>query len=669
MGLVCVAWSVDNSEAQSLWLYKDQKEKNRFKEMLLDWRNQGAKFMCFNASAEARCFVALGVNPIKCKWIDLQCEWKMLTNHCDYYRYGNQLIDGREKVTSRKDYYGAKRLGKDHSRPDMSLLACTYKLLGVNGDLEYKNKMRRMILNNTSFNQNQKKEILNYCTSDVGELFDIKNKIMDTYNTQLPTKIYSRGKIVEEILYRGDSAARAALIESIGIPINREWTVNLASQVQTILDDCAKEILELFPNIKPFQWNSKSNRYSKCVKNIQDFISNSKYADTWERTDQGAISLKLEAFTEHFSFRHEYPKDNFYAQMIRYLKLDQHFNGLKPKPVNSKRGNFFDHLGSDNRVRPFLNVYGAQSARYQAKATGFPFLWAAWIRSVVQPKKGYAICGVDYASQEFLIAALISKDDAMIEAYKSGDPYLYLGKKAGVIPEEGTKKSHKRERDIFKWVTLGIGYGMTKAGLSKTLSEQLGEQFSEKQADDLIDLYFRVYKKYSQYRNRLIGQMKKNEDGSYFITNGEYKSKRCIKLSDGWYMFGDNDNDRSVANVPIQGEGSCILRKAVALCQDAGLKVIFPLHDALYVEGPVDCANDWVDLLLDKMSEAFQWYFDDKESAKLMRLDPNIWGPTLTDGYLITSKGVKVKSQTVYVDERSISEYNKFSRYFTNKAK
>ena len=55
----------------------------------------------------------------------------------------------------------------------------------------------------------------------------------------------------------------------------------------------------------------------------------------------------------------------------------------------------------------------------------------------------------------------------------------------------------------------------------------------------------------------------------------EYKIKGYIFLPDGWFMWGDNDNFRSVGNVPIQGLGSCIMRKAVELAQDRGLDVIY----------------------------------------------------------------------------------------------
>ena len=67
---------------------------------------------------------------------------------------------------------------------------------------------------------------------------------------------------------------------------------------------------------------------------------------------------------------------------------------------------------------------------------------------------------VDWSQQEFGIAASLSGDEAMMDAYRSGDPYLAFGKQAGRIPADGTKQTHGAERDLFKACVLGVQYGM-----------------------------------------------------------------------------------------------------------------------------------------------------------------------------------------------------------------
>ena len=49
----------------------------------------------------------------------------------------------------------------------------------------------------------------------------------------------------------------------------------------------------------------------------------------------------------------------------------------------------------------------------------------------------------------------------MMQAYRSGDPYLAFAKQAGAVPSSATKVSHKAVRDQFKACVLAVQYGMS----------------------------------------------------------------------------------------------------------------------------------------------------------------------------------------------------------------
>ena len=51
------------------------------------------------------------------------------------------------------------------------------------------------------------------------------------------------------------------------------------------------------------------------------------------------------------------------------------------------------------------------------------------------------MASVGWSQQEFGIAASLSGDRAMMEAYESGDPYFAFGNEAGRIPPDGTKRT------------------------------------------------------------------------------------------------------------------------------------------------------------------------------------------------------------------------------------
>jgi DNA polymerase-1 len=57
---------------------------------------------------------------------------------------------------------------------------------------------------------------------------------------------------------------------------------------------------------------------------------------------------------------------------------------------------------------------------------------------------------LDWSSQEYGIAAALSQDPRMMEAYRSGDPYIHLAKLAKAVPEHANSDSHPKERGVFK---------------------------------------------------------------------------------------------------------------------------------------------------------------------------------------------------------------------------
>jgi len=460
--LVSVAMATSKGQV-SFWLESDPKAKAQLKKWLLDRRDTHI-FLAYNWDAEGRSFISLGLNPFKFKVIDIQACWKMLTNHNDKFSYGKQFIDGKFKKTQRLPYGDEKNPKVNYSKPPVNLLGCTYKLLGKGSteDYEIKNNNRNLIIKNTSWTEQQKEEILAYGLTDVTELYDMYKVIMSEL-TKLYGSTRSKGQILKDMLLRGDTVARAAVIAAIGYPVDRESVVNFTNNIPSILKECQEDInSQLFHlpdgQVPLFKWNKKEERYSLNTKVIKYHIKASKYFTKWPRTPTGDVQISLPAFEKFFSWRHDFPRGNLFAQFFRYLRINQSLNGFRPKSVTAKNKNtFFSSYGSDDRAHPYLNAYGAQSSRYQPKATGFLHLKSAWMRGLVTPKQGRVICSIDYGSEEFLIAGLMAKDMNMLNAYKSGDVYLYFAKLAGAVPQDGTKAEYKESRDKFKSTCLARG--------------------------------------------------------------------------------------------------------------------------------------------------------------------------------------------------------------------
>lgn len=633
LNLVC-ATTLCNDELKEWWLHKKAPFASKMLTQYL-YERRDHTLVAYSAEAEARSLLALGLDPIEFQWIDLFLEYRMLQNHNHDLLYGKQLIEGKVK---RCFVFGEK--GRQN------LAACVYKMLGKIIDTAHKDAMRAIIISadEVAIEEN-KKDIQDYCTSDVIHLPALLSAISRYYPKVIPQN--QLHLLPDEVRLRGEYAARTAKMLQLGYPVNLEWLNNFSGNVQEVLNTCRRDINRQFPDNPPFKFIKRTNSFSLTEKVVKDWIEKTHGAEDWKKTDGGGISLALEAFTEKYHYSHDYPEGHMPAQMIRYLKLKQAMNGFNPNAEKT----IFDSLGTDGRIRAHLNPYGAQSSRSQAKSTSFIFLKPAWQRSMVQPPRGRALASIDWSSVEFLLSALLSQDRKMLAAYASGDVYLAFGKAIGWIPKEGTKKTHKFERDVCKSLVLGLSYMMSKYGLARKLSDDTGKVFTEDEAQDLVEQFEETYADFTEWRKNYIES---------------YEDNRHVRLPCGWYMFGDNDNFRSVGNVGVQGISASILRRAVKLCQERGLDVIFTLHDAIYIE--YDSHNlSAIDTLKECMDEAFVHYFtgDMREKAKMIRCEAETWSPDYETKKVATPKGFEVAMEAVHIDERAVKEYHLFSKYFT----
>jgi len=661
LNLVCVSIREDDNyySPKSFWLHKEKVTPPALRRYLEAFHERGAIFVAYGVMAESRSLLALGMDVSKLRWIDLYCENLMLLNHFNEFQFGKQLVGGRV-VDCRRPLPKYERVEGETSGPQVnaSLASACFKFLGKEIDTEEKEDIRNLIIScPKDFSTSEKQKIINYCNKDTALLKPLHQKIVESIKKYLHPS--EHGNLEKFMLFRGEWAARNAMIENAGYPIDYKATRGFADSVPDIMKELYRDINKQFNN-QVFKYNPKTNEFSWNQKFAREQIAKTEYAKRWMKTKTKQLSLSLDAFQRFYSFQHDYPRENFGAQMVRFLKTKQSLNGFPYK--ETKKKTFWDSVGSDHRARPFLNIYGSQSGRNQPSSTGFIFLKAAWMRSLVKPKRFRTIIGLDFSSEEFLIAALLSGDKNMIKAYESGDVYLYFAKAARAVPQDATKESHGAMRDIFKEVVLSTQYQKTAYGLSITLTEKAGRFYDEDEAEEFLEMFEEAFPVYSEWRDVALPYI--------------YEKQKYIILQDGWMMGPDNENFRSVANIPVQGAGSSILRYSVRRAQDYGLKVIITLHDAIYIECEDGEVREHIPLLAKAMTEGFKDYFrgTNVESLANIRLEGKAWG----------SKWVKAERKffrdpeippfpvdfsEIHIDKRAKSEYEKFSKYFSRSSR
>jgi hypothetical protein len=241
-------------------------------------------------------------------------------------------------------------------------------------------------------------------------------------------------------------------------------------------------------------------------------------------------------------------------------------------------------VGPDGRNRCPLRPFASKTGRNQPSTAAFIFGPAVWLRGLIKPPEGTALAYVDYEQQEFGIAAALSGDEAMGEAYRSGDPYLAFARQAGAVPAGATRATHRQERERFKHCALGVQYGMG----ARSLAGRLG--VPPDQARDLLRLHKSTYPRYWRW-SQGVGRRARSEGR--------------LQAAFGWTLnVGPGANPRSVRNFPLQANGAEMLRLACCWLTEGGVRVCAPVHDALLVEAPLGAIDDAVSACQEAMAWA-----------------------------------------------------------------
>jgi DNA polymerase I-like protein with 3'-5' exonuclease and polymerase domains len=249
-----------------------------------------------------------------------------------------------------------------------------------------------------------------------------------------------------------------------------------------------------------------------------------------------------------------------------------------------------------------VSPFRARSSRNAPSNSRFIFGPSTWLRGLIKPGPGRAVAYVDWSQQEFGIAAALSGDAAMMEAYRSGDPYLAFGQQAGRIPPDGTKSTHGAERDLFKTCVLGVQYGME----AESLARRIGK--SPAHARELLRLHRETYPRFWAWSDAAE---------SHAMLLG------WLPTVFGWVIrVGPDANPRSLRNFPCQANGAEMMRLACSLATERGVSVVAPVHDALLIETSGDAIDEAVARTRAAMAEASEVIlagFRLRSDAKIVR--------------------------------------------------
>jgi DNA polymerase-1 len=416
---------------------------------------------------------------------------------------------------------------------------------------------RALVLRGGPWTTAEKLVILDYCQSDVDALTALLSRMLPGILARQPDPRMALG----QALLRGRYMAAAARMEWTGVPIDTDTL----ARIRANWDDIKVKLIEKI--------DARYGVYDGTTFKRNWFASwLASQGIPWPRLTTRALKLDDGTFRDQGK---AWPQ----VQLLRELRHALGELRLEALAV-----------GRDGRNRCLLSAFRARSGRNAPSNTKFAFGPAVWLRSLIRPGPGMALAYVDFSSQEVGIAAALSADQGLIEAYRSGDVYLAFAKQAGLAPADATKASHGEIRDRCKAVVLGVQYGMQ----AESLARRIGRPPCEARA--LLDLHHATYARFWRWVEAVVA--------TFDLT-------RRIETVFGWPLHATVEwNPRTVMNFPMQANGAEMLRLACCLATERGLSICAPVHDAILLEAPLAEIEEKVAELRACMAEASRIVLD-----------------------------------------------------------
>lgn len=277
-----------------------------------------------------------------------------------------------------------------------------------------------------------------------------------------------------------------------------------------------------------------------------------------------------------------------------------------------------------NVIRPSFLQHGTTSGRYSCKNPNFQNLPRKdkRVKSCIVARKGMVFVGADYSQLEPRVFASFSKDERLLNCFKTGDDfYSVIGAevfgKVGYSLKKDDPDSFAKKfeslRDIAKVVALSSTYGTTAPKMAVAINKDT------RVAQEIIDNYFESFP-------NVLELMK--ESHQMAMNSGEVKNlfgrpRRIPKAKLIKKLFGEVEHNkleyefRNLLNLAInhriQSTGASIMnRAAIAMYKrirenevmDARwhkVKIVLQIHDQLILEGPEELGENMVIILKDCM--------------------------------------------------------------------
>lgn len=254
-----------------------------------------------------------------------------------------------------------------------------------------------------------------------------------------------------------------------------------------------------------------------------------------------------------------------------------------------------DSVGPDGRIHANYRQMGTETGRLSCSGPNLQQVpREAEFRSLFRAREGYKLVVADFSQVELRVAAELSGEEKMLDAYRAGRDLhtetasLVTGKDADLIT--------KSERTSAKLCNFGLLYGAGAATLRKQAVAQYGIDMELEEAQELVNGFRSAYPRLHEWQQ---------EEGTK-TTKGVF-----TKYGRSRMLVGFNDKYTTRINTQVQGTAGDIAKLAIVNLSNELRHVpvdeafiIAMVHDEIVLEVKEGYVEKWSSTLAAAMEKA-----------------------------------------------------------------
>ena len=469
-----------------------------------------ALFVAYSAWAEMTCFEVLG--------------WKFPVHvfdlHTAYLAASNVLLPHNPGEVKNKP---RKRLAD----------AC--RAYGIEGWEQIDKETIAKDIGDGRWSHYGREQVFTYCEEDVRMSVQLLRAQLQGRPVLLPV-------VVARVLHWSNySSKTVALIQARGMPVDMPLWNLIQENKRAVIGELLRQFDPSYGSHDPIYTPDGEWSYARFERWLME-----TGVMAWPRLDSGRLDTDGDAF-----------------RLMYHVPGIERLHALRDSLGTIVRAKL--PIGHNGRNRPSLFPFGTATGR-NAHAKSL-YNAHAGMRSLMIFPAGTIGVYLDWRTQEVGIAAALSGDQALMNAYRSGDVYHDLARICGFTNDPDPKHwkdNNSAQRQRLKSLQLAINYGMSVSSLARGLDRH------PLIASTVVEKHRQTYPRFWQWRAA--------------STEAAMLDRR-IESVFGWPLhISTSPNKRTLYNFPMQANGAEMLRLAAWRLCEAGIVPSMLVHDGILLE-------------------------------------------------------------------------------------